>query len=341
MQMINVGVIGCGYWGPNFVRVFNELKGSKVTWCCDLDEQKLNSIKERYPWTRTTKDYLEILNDPEVVIVVVATPASTHYSVVKDCLSHGKHVLVEKPFTLNTKEGEELIDIARKKNKILCVGHVYEYHPAVQKLKEYISSGYLGNIYYMHFDRTGLGPIRNDVNVIWDLAPHDISIMLYLLDNVIKGKSITVTAKGKSYLREDIEDIAFITLDLPEKIVANIHLSWLDPIKVRKVTVVGDKRMAIFDDTNNLELLKIFDSGVVEQLSSYGEFRLSLRKGDILIPIVEMSEPLKNEAQHFLECVRKGGSPKTSGIDGLRVIQILEAAQLSLKRNGAPIKLEL
>jgi len=340
--MMNVGVIGCGYWGPNFVRVFNELEGSKVTWCCDLDEQKLNSIKGRYPWIKTTKDYLEILNDPEVVIVVVATPASTHYSVVKDCLSYGKHILVEKPFTLNTKEGEELIDIARKKDKILYVGHVYEHHPAVQKLKEYISSGYLGNIYYMHFDRTGLGPIRDDVNVIWDLAPHDISIMLYLLDNIIAGGPITVTARGKSYLREDIEDIAFLTLELPKKIVVNIHLSWLDPIKVRKVTVVGDKRMAIFDDTNNLEMLKIFDSGVVVgQPSSYGEFRLSLRKGDILIPMIEVSEPLMNEAKYFLECVKNGESLKTSAIEGLKVVQILEAAQISIKRDGAPIKLDL
>jgi len=331
-EMINIGIIGLGYWGPNYVRIFNELEQSKISYCCDIDGAKTDQVKRTNPFIETSKDYKDLLLASDVDAIVVSTPASTHYKIVKDCLSAGKDVLVEKPIALSTKDAEELVNIAKKNKRILMVGHTFVYNPVVQKLKEYIYNGDLGDIYYLYFSRTGLGPIRRDVNAMWDLAPHDISMLLYLLEDM----PTEVSAKGQSYLQEGVEDVVFMTLRFPENIMASIHVSWLDPYKVRRATVVGSKRMAVFDDVNKLETLKIFDKGIdkysEKSYADYGEFQLSIRDGDVHIPKIEMREPLKNQCKHFLECVRERKEPLTNGEEGLNVVRILEDAQKTLNK---------
>jgi len=278
-----------------------------------------------------------LVYNPNVDAVVVSTPASTHYEMVKECLEYGKDVLVEKPFTLSSRDAEELVVLARKKERVLMVGHTFIYNPAFCELKRLASSGDLGGIYYLHFSRTGLGPIRKDVNVMWDLAPHDLSMLLHLVEEM----PVRVSARGQSYLQEGIEDVVFMTLDLPNGVLAGVHASWLDPYKIREVTVVGSKKMAVFDDVEKLETLKIFDKGVERSgekiYAGYGEFQLSVRDGDIRIPKIEPGEPLKNQCKHFLECITKRKEPITGGEEGLKVVQILEAAQKSLGSNGVPI----
>jgi len=296
------------------------------------------SMRRQYSSVKLTKDYLEVLEDPGVDAVCVSTPASTHYQVAKDSLMHGKHVLVEKPMTVNVRQAEELCALSEKTKKVLMVGHVYEYHPCIKKLKELIESGELGEIYYLYLTRTGLGPVRNDVNVLWDLASHDISILLYL----IKTKPTQVSAVGSSYLQANIEDVAFMTLSFPHNIIANIHVSWLDAVKIRKTTIIGSKKMVVFDDTESLERVKIFGQGLsFAPLTSYGEFRLLLRRGDIHIPNVKVEEPLKIECQHFLDCIQSNAKPRTDGREGIKAIKILEKAQESLEHSGKLIELRL
>lgn len=330
--MIHVGVVGLGYWGPNYARIFNELPQSKISYCCDIDDTKLEQIKCTNPLIEISNDYKDLLSSSDVDAIVVSTPASTHYKIVKESLESEKDVLVEKPIALNLKNAEELMNIATKKKRILMVGHTFVYNPVVHKLKEYIYNGDLGDIYYLHFSRTGLGPIRKDVNVMWDLAPHDISMLLYLLEDM----PIEVSAEGQSYLQEGVEDVVFMTLRYPKNTMASIHVSWLDPYKVRRVTVVGSKRMAVFNDVNKLETLKIFDKGIdrygEKSYADYGEFQLSIRDGDVHIPKIEISEPLKNQCKHFLECVRERKEPLTGGEEGLKIVRILEAAQESLTK---------
>ena len=326
--MYNIGIIGVGYWGLNYLRIFNELEQSKISYCCDISSSKFEQIKHIAPLIETTDDYKDLLFSSDVDAVIISTPASTHYRVVKDCLVAGKDVLVEKPITLNSKSAKELVDIAKKERRILMVGHTFIYNPVVRKLKDYIYNGDLGDIYYLHFSRAGLGPIRKDVNAMWDLAPHDISMLLYLLEDM----PTEVSAKGQSYLQEGVEDVVFMTLRFPENILASIHVSWLEPYKIRGVTVVGSKRMAVFDDVNKLETLKIFDKSIDRDgdYAGYGEFQLSIRDGDILIPKIEMTEPLKNQCKHFLECVRERKEPLTNGEEGLKVVEILDRAEKSL-----------
>jgi len=330
--VIHVGVVGLGYWGPNYARIFNELPQSKISYCCDIDDTKLEQIKCTNPLIEISNDYKDLLSSSDVDAIVVSTPASTHYKIVKESLESEKDVLVEKPIALNLKNAEELMNIATKKKRILMVGHTFVYNPVVHKLKEYIYNGDLGDIYYLHFSRTGLGPIRKDVNVMWDLAPHDISMLLYLLEDM----PIEVSAEGQSYLQEGVEDVVFMTLRYPKNTMASIHVSWLDPYKVRRVTVVGSKRMAVFNDVNKLETLKIFDKGIdrygEKSYADYGEFQLSIRDGDVHIPKIEISEPLKNQCKHFLECVRERKEPLTGGEEGLKIVRILEAAQESLTK---------
>ena len=339
--MITIGIIGLGYWGPNYVRVFDSLPESEVCYCCDTDTEILQNMKISNRPLKVTSNYQELLSDPEVEAVVISTPASTHYQIAKECLEQGKDALVEKPFTLSSKEAEELVELARRNKRVLMVAHTFEYNPAVHKLKEYVSSGDLGHIYYLHFSRTGLGPIRKDTNAMWDLAPHDISMLLYLTGDL----PLQVSATGQSYLQQGIEDVVFLTLTMPHNILASIHVSWLDPYKIRNVTVVGSERMAVFDDINKIETLKIFDKGVQrfgeKSYAEYGEFQLSVRDGDIVIPKIEMSEPLKNQCLHFLECIKEGKQPLTDGQEGLKVVKILEAGQESLHNNGQAVKVRL
>jgi len=338
--MINIGVIGCGYWGPNLIRNFNELSDSNLLAICDLDESKLDKMKRRYPHVKTFKDYHDLLRDSLLEAVVVATPAFTHYPVVKECILAGKDTFVEKPLTLKVEEGREILEVARRKRKILMVGHLLEYHPAINKLKEYIDKGELGDIYYIYSQRVNLGKIKVEENALFSFAPHDISVILYLL-----GKEPEeVSAQGRSYLQNDVEDVVFITLYFPKKVLAHIHVSWLDPHKIRKMTIVGSKKMAVFDDMETANKLILYDRGVkrVNNNHHYNFFgeALSLRFGDIHIPRINSGEPLNLECQHFLDCIKNKRKPKSDGQDGLKVVKILEAAQKSLKRCGKTIKIK-
>jgi len=335
--MVNVGVVGCGYWGPNYIRLFNELLSSRVTAACDIDPKQRELIKRIYPFVRTCENWLDILEDREIDAVCIATPASSHYQMAKESLLHEKHVLVEKPLALRVSEVEDLARVAEEKKKVLMVGHVYLYHPVARKMKEYMDGGLLGQVYYLYSTRTGLGPIRNDVNAMWDLAPHDISMCIHLLGQM----PTKVSAKGASYLQEDVEDVVFLTLEFLGGVMAYIHASWLDPYKVRRMTVVGSKKMLVFDDTDPLEKLRVLDRGasVSESPSSYGDFLLQVRTGDVYMPRVESTEPLKIQCSHFLECVEKSRTPLTDAKEAHRVTRILEAASKSLEFKGSPVNI--
>jgi len=335
--MIKIAVIGCGYWGPNYIRTFNELPSSSVCLCCDIDVDRLNSIKRIYPFVKTTTNYADTLKNPKIDAVCVSTPASTHYEMTKEFLLHEKHVLVEKPLTLSVKDGEDLVKIAKDQKKLLMVGQVYLYHPAVQKVKAYIQNDELKDLYYLYSVRTGLGPIRRDVNAMWDLAPHDVSIYLYLLDQMPKN----VSARGASYLQNGIEDVVLLSMEFPGKVMGYIHVSWLDAYKVRKMTIVSKGKMIVFDDTNSNEKLKIFDQGVsTREPSSYGEFLLQVRTGDIYVPKIESTEPLRKQCMDFIECIEKKVDPIANGKEGLKIVKVLEAAQASLKSNSTLVKIE-
>lgn len=331
---MKTAIIGCGYWGPNYVRIFNEIDDSNLLYIADVDHKKLAKVVKNSD-IKITKNYEKILEDDEVEAVVISTPSSTHYKIAKDCILKDKHVLVEKPLTLSSKESKELIELAESRKKLLMVGHTFIFNPAVQKLKEYIKNGTLGEIHYLSFVRTGLGPVRKDVNAMWDLAPHDISILNYLLESTPSK----VSARGEWYIQQGIEDVVFLNLKFENKILANIHASWLNPQKVRQVTVVGSKKMAVFDDVSQTEKLVLFDKGVQKEYTyaSYGEFQLKLRSGDILIPDIKMTEPLKNECIHFIECIKNNKKPITDGRSGLEVVRILEMAQESLKNAGREV----
>lgn len=329
-QMINVSIIGLGYWGPNYLRIFNKLKKSKIRCCCDLDERNLNKIKGLYSVVKTTKDYRKVAEDSNTDAVVIITPLNTHYEIAKYCLEKGKHVLIEKPFTSTFKQGKELMKIAENNDLILMVGHVYKYHPGIRRLKE-IMKEKLGVIYYISAVRVGLGPIRKHANVLWDLATHDISIATYLLDSL----PIEVIASGESHIQKDIEDVIFLTLTFPKDVLYNIHASWIAPEKIRKTTVVGSNGMAVLDDVNKAEMLKIYerkvDKRLLDSTPEYSDHQSIVRFGNIYIPNIEQSEPLENQAFHFLDCILKKKRPFTDAQDGVNVVKILEAAEKSLK----------
>jgi len=331
--MIQLAIVGLGYWGPNLLRNFDQLRDCKVLFCCDLNDANLRSVHEQYPHVQTTNDYDTLVANPQIDAIVIATSAVTHYDLAKKALLNNKHVFVEKPLTMNLGQAVFLVEMAERVDRKLMVGHLMEYHPAIEKLKEIIKSGELGEIYYLYSQRVNLGKIRKDENALWSFAPHDLSIIMYLLDM----EPESVSARGQAYLQEGIEDVAFVNLQFPDKIMAQIQLSWLDPHKIRKTTVVGSKKMAVFDDMEATEMLKIYDKGVLNaQFASFGE-ALSLRFGDISIPYIKMTEPLKLECQHFLDCIKNNQTPRSDGHDGLRVVKVLQAAQESLDQNGMPI----
>jgi predicted dehydrogenase len=335
--MLKVGVIGCGYWGPNLIRNFAQLSRSDVIRVADLDEVRLEYIKGLYPFVETTMDYRDIINDPEIDIVAVATPVHTHYKFASEALCAKKHVFVEKPITASVIEAENLIDLAEKHQRKLMVGHTFIYTSAVQKMKEIICSGELGDIYYINSQRLNLGLFQQDINVIWDLAPHDISIILYLLDL----KPTTISAVGTSHINSAMEDVAVLTMKFSNSLIAFVQTSWLDPDKIRKMTVVGSKKMLVFDDVQPTEKIRIYDKGVEvpKHYDSYAEFHYSYKYGDIIIPKIDGSEPLYVELDHFLDCITNDELPLTDGYDGLYVVQILEAAEESLKNDNRPVTL--
>jgi predicted dehydrogenase len=335
--MVNIGVIGYGYWGPNLVRNFNQIKRSNLTVCCELAEEKIAQIKRLYPKVKVTSDYDTVIQNPDIEAIVIASTADTHYELAKKALEADKHVFVEKPLALNTQEAEELVKLAKKSKRILMVGHLLKYHPAINYIKNYIESGGLGKIQYLYSQRLNLGKLRKDENALWSLAPHDISVILYLLGD---KEPIEVTARGESYIQPGIEDVVFCSLHFQDRVMAHIHISWLDPHKIRKLTIVGSKKMAVFDDMESSEKVRIFDKGVEtnEDYRSYGE-DLTLRFGDIVIPSIKMEEPLRIECEHFISCILNGQKPLSDGEDGLRVVKVLEAAQKSLESGGQPVKI--
>lgn len=335
--MLTVGVVGCGYWGPNLIRNFNNLKDADVAICCDLDEGRLAHMNMLYPSLRTTKDYREVIEDPDIDAVVIATPASTHYSIAAEALAAGKHVFCEKPLTDSVQDGMSLVDLSQRSARFLMVGHTFVFTAAVNKMKDLINAGELGDIYYISSSRLNLGLFQDDINVTWDLAPHDISIMNYILESSPEA----VSAVGHSYIRPTIQDVAFVTLRYPGSILAHLHVSWLNPNKIRKTTVVGSKKMLVYDDISSLEKIRIFDKGVdvIPHYDTFGEFHLSYRYGDIHIPKLDDAEPLKLECQHFVDCVG-GAAPRSSGKHGLEVLLVLDAIDRSMRQNGLEIRIE-
>jgi predicted dehydrogenase len=334
--MISIAVVGAGAWGKNHIRVFSELPKVRLKYICDNDPSKLSSLQKVYPQVQMVGDLPPILQDEEVRGVVVASSAISHYSLSKEILSADKDVLVEKPMALTSKDAEEMVTIAEKRKRVLMVGHLLIYHSVVERLKEMVASGELGEIHYVYTQRVNLGVIRQDENALLSFAPHDLSIILYLLGE----EPTVVSAHGESYIQKGIEDVVFVSLRFSGGKMANIHLSWLDPHKVRKVTIVGSKKMVVFDDMEASEKLKIYDKGVRNpSYDTYGEY-LSLRFGDITIPNIKMVEPLRAEAEHFIQCMETRKEPKTGGRDGLNVVKALMAAQQSLKEKGVPIKIE-
>jgi predicted dehydrogenase len=331
MKPIQIGVIGSGYWGPNLIRNFNEIPDASLKIVCDLSQERLDHIKSRYPTLYTSRDYREILNS-DVEAVVIATPVSTHYRLAMECLRAGKHVLVEKPLASSSVEALSMIEMARSVNKVLMTGHTFVYNPAVVALKEIIASGEIGRVYYVNSTRVNLGLYQPDVNVVWDLAPHDIAILLYILGE----NPVYASARGGIFVKPGVFDVAYLTVNFPNDIMANLRMSWLDPCKIRQITIVGSKKMIVYDDIEPLDKVKIYDKGVDVQPYSdtYEEFHLAYRYGDTTSYPLNWQEPLRAECLHFLECIENGKPCRSSGEEGLKVIQIIEAAQKSLLKNG-------
>ena len=339
--MTRIGIIGLGYWGPNYARVLRELDGSTLVWACDARPETLDLMRNRYQSVRLTADYEEMLADPDLDAVIVATPTSTHADLTLAALEAGKHVLCEKPLAFTVADCDRAIAAAEQAGCVLMVGHTFIFNPAVRRMKELVTQGVIGGIRYCHSARTGLGPIREDVNALWDLAPHDVSIILYLFDR----EPLEVVAFGESYLRDGTQDVVFVTLRLEDHILANIHLSWIDPYKTRRLTVIGEQRMLVFDDVVVDEKLRVYDRGASYEASAeqargaeYGEYKAIVRDGDILIPKVAPTEPLKEQTAHFLRCCEEGLVPETNGVAARRVVAVLEAASGSLDNGGEVVE---
>ena len=338
-NLIRVAVIGCGHWGPNHIRIFSNLSDSRVTMCADLSPQRLSSLKNLFPQVHTTSDYQEIIKHPEVDAICIATPTDTHFKMTEEALQNGKHVLCEKPLATTSEQCQRLNALASMHKKILMVGHVFIFHAGIVQLKEYIKAGEIGKIYYAHSQRTNLGPFRYDVNALWDLAPHDIAIFNYLFNRC----PVNVSARGQKYLGPSREDLAFATLEYPPNVLVNVHVSWLDPRKVRQITIVGDKKMVVWDDLDNLGPIKLYDKHVEKTAAfydTYGDFQLLSKEGSITIPKVSAIEPLKVQDQYFLDCIKKETPPALSNAQtGIDVVKTLAAIQKSMDQNGVPVEI--
>jgi predicted dehydrogenase len=332
--MINIGVIGCGYWGPNLIRNFNKTPGCRVAVCCDRDPARLQRAESLFPGLPTTTDFNELLS-ADLDAVAIATPVWTHYPLAKTFLERGIHAFVEKPLTPSSNECLALIDLAEREQKVLMVGHTFEYTAAVNKIKEIVQSGEIGEVLYINSTRVNLGLFQKDINVIWDLAPHDISIITYILDQ----EPAAVNAHGRSHFAEGIEDVAMTTLHFEKGPIAFIRNSWIDPNKVRSMIFVGSRKMLVYDDVSPNEKIKIYDKGVERPAyyDDFGAFQFSYRYGDIYIPRIEEYEALGAECGHFVDCIRAGETPRSDGYSGLRVIRTIEAACRSLKSGGGSI----
>ncbi|MEK9138662.1 MAG: Gfo/Idh/MocA family oxidoreductase [Bacteroidota bacterium] len=348
-EQIGVGVIGCGKWGINHVRSANQLLGERLRIVCDVSEKSLAQAKTVAPSVRTTRSLQDVLTDLDVGAVIIASGAETHHDIGKKCLESGKHCLIEKPLTLRSEEALDLIETAGQNKLVLMVGHLLLYHPAVNRIRREILSGNLGQMLYLYSQRVNLGTIRREENAFWSLAPHDISVMLYLTGQL----PVSVSAIGGKFISKNLPDVVFYHLAFEDGLLAHGHVSWLDPHKMRKFTIVGSRKMVIFDDMETTGKLKIFDKGVglevgegdllslpgIPEMQSHGN-ELMIRDGDILIPKISPTEPLKIEQQHFFECIANGKKPLTDGQNGLVVLQVMEAAQESLDKGGIPIEIK-
>lgn len=336
--MIGVGIIGYGYWGPNLVRNFMEAQGSTVPVVCDLSADRLAQATRRYPSIKTTADFQALLDDPAVDAVAIATPVSTHFKLAMEALTAGKHVLVEKPLAATSVEALQLIEAAARRRLVLMVDHTFVYTGAVRTIRDMVSSGALGDIFYYDSVRVNLGLFQHDVNVIWDLAVHDLAI----LDFVLASKPSAVSATGISHIHGQPENVAYITLFFPSNQIAHLHVNWLAPVKVRRTLIGGSEKMIVYDDLEPSEKVKVYDKGVT--LSASGEqvyeLLVSYRSGDMWAPKLDNSEGLRREALHFIDCIEHDTQPETDGLAGLRVVRLLEAADRSLAERGKLIEVE-
>ena len=325
---VQVGVVGLGYWGPNLARNFDRLPGAALRWICDADEEKRARWAPQFPSTRVSGDFDELLADPELDAVVVATHVPSHPVLAQRAFEAGKHVFVEKPLAQSVAEAEQIVAAARAAGRILMVGHLLEYHPGLERLKEIADSGELGDLHYIYGNRLNLGKIRAEENALWSLGAHDVSVVLRLVGE----EPVEAHAMGESYMRPGVEDVVFAYLRFPSGLAAHLHLSWLDPHKERRFTVVGSKRMATFDDMDTERKLTVYDKGFDQDFSSYGEY--IARSGDIWSPRISNEEPLRIECKHFVESVREGTPPRSGPESGLRVVRVLEELQRSLEESS-------
>jgi len=332
---ISVGVVGCGYWGPNLIRNFKLLRTCHLKTICDASEARLAHLKSLYPDVQGATDYCSLLQDASLQAIVIATPVKYHYSIAKESLLAGKHTFIEKPMASSSAECEELIEIADRNGLVLMVGHTFLYSSPVRKIVEIIKNGDIGEIRYINARRLNLGLFQKDINVAWDLAPHDISIILHILDEF----PTAVNCQGNDNVTKGIEDVTNMSLAFRNNRFATIQSSWLEPRKVREMTIVGTRRMILYDDVQTLEKIRIYDVRVDRppHYDTFADFHYSYHYGDSYIPKITQEEPLKAECQHFLDSIANGTKPLTSGREGLNLVKILEASSSSLKQHGAPV----
>jgi predicted dehydrogenase len=334
MTAIRIGIIGYGYWGPNITRNFSEMRSTELVAIADRSETRLEQVRYRYPHVHTTTDFRDLF-DMQLDAVAIVTPPATHFMLASECLRNNLHVLVEKPLTADAAQARELIELAHERNRRLMVGHTFEFNPAVRAMKNMIVAGELGEIYYIDAVRTNLGLFQLNTDVMWDLGPHDISIINYLLGT----EPLTVSATGTSHVMRNfsINDLVYMHMAYPDGVAAHVRLSWIDPNKTRRITVVGSKKMLVYDDVETIEKIRVYDKGVVEMpyTESYGEFQCSYRYGNVTIPHISWVEPLRVQCEHFIDSIRHGWEPQTNGESGYRVVKVLEAASESMRTGHA------
>src|SRR5438552_14943813 len=339
MGATTVGVIGCGYWGPNLLRNFAENEGAELRWICDTDEARLAAMGRRYPAAQTTTDYRELLADSQLNAVSIVTPVATHFEIAKQALLVGKHALVEKPLTSTTEEAQALIELAARNDRVLMVDHTFVYTGAVRKMKEIVASGELGDLLYFDSVRINLGLFQRDINVLYDLAPHDLSIMDYLLER----QPDAVSAVGSCHIEPGIENIAYLLMHFPDDFIAHFHFNWLAPVKIRRTLIAGSRKMILYDDIEPTEKIRVYDKGVTANRDDNREADyqtlVSYRTGDVWAPKLDTTEALRYVVAEFLDSVCTSRRPLTDGAAGLRVVRLLEAAQRSIKNGGQRIPL--
>jgi predicted dehydrogenase len=333
-QSVGVAVVGCGYWGPNLLRNFFDTPGCTVVAACDKSEERLEAMSRRHPSIIATTSFDEVLEHPGVDAVAIATPVFTHAALARRAIEAGKHVLVEKPMTMNSEDAIDLVQLAERNGVKLMVDHTFVYTGAVRRMKQLIESGELGNLYYYDSVRVNLGLVQSDVSVVWDLAAHDLAIMDYLIGQ----EPVAISAVAATHLPGGMADVAYLTVHFPNELIAHFHVNWLSPVKVRQTLIGGDRRMVLWDDMEITEKVKVYDRGIRwndDPAEARRETLVAYRLGDMHAPVLDQTEALRNECAHFIECIQQDAVPTTDGVAGMRAVRMLEAAERSLKNNGA------